>query len=146
MYVRVHAHGILIEFRQVASRKSSRCACVCQLPLLRLVDLGFNDQRHAETRSSSPHNALHSPSYRPSANRKFEIVSTRGRARVLENCYPEFRIARAFCKPADERSRLPSIFFSVCLPEEEEASSSVRSWLVSCGQLVSLFVARPRAG
>ena len=37
-------------------------------------------------------------------------------------------------------------YFSVCLPEEEEASSSVRSWLVSCVQLLSLFVARPRAG
>ena len=46
MYVRVHVHGILIEFRQVASRQSSRCACVCQLPLLRLIDIGFNDQRH----------------------------------------------------------------------------------------------------
>ena len=39
-------HEILIEFRQVASRQSSRCACVCQLPLLRLIDIGFNrDQR-----------------------------------------------------------------------------------------------------
>ena len=70
IHVRVHVdlHGILIEFRQVASRQSWRCAClsgVCQLPLLRLR--GFNDQRHwlselADTRSSSPHNALHSPS------------------------------------------------------------------------------------
>ena len=51
-----------------------------------------------------------------------------------------FRIARAFCKPVDERSRLPSIFFSVCLPEEQEASSSVRSRLVSCGQLVSILL------
>ena len=25
-----------------ASRQSSRCACVCQLPLLRLIDIGFN--------------------------------------------------------------------------------------------------------
>ena len=30
--------------------------------------------------------------------------------------------------------------------EEEEALSSVRSWLVSYGQLFSLFVARPRTG
>ena len=29
IHVRVHVHGILIEFRQVASRQSSRCACVC---------------------------------------------------------------------------------------------------------------------
>ena len=40
---------------------------LCQLPLLRLIDIGFNEQRQwsnelAETRSSSPHNALHSPS------------------------------------------------------------------------------------
>ena len=78
--------------------------------------------------------------YRHSANRKFEIISTLDRVRVLENCFSEFRIARAFCKPADEGSRLSSIFFSVCLPKEEEASSSVRSWLVSCGQLLAFLL------
>ena len=34
---------------------------------------------------------------RPSANRKFEIVSTRGRARVLENCYPEWGTCTTSC-------------------------------------------------
>ena len=123
----------------IAAEQSTLCSCLVSQVVARtnsMYDMSEWDTTEASMTASITDNIdllqiENSRSFRLAAGREYPKIAI-----------PNFGLLE---RSANRRGFRAS-FFSVCLPEEEEASSSVQSWLISCGQLVSLFVAQPPAG